>query len=103
MSLSATSRSGSITLFATVIGAPVGITSTSVSLAFCISDRITKNCKKWEKRKRNLKIILFARNKLNSIENKISKVLNNSEINHEELRNYGWRKKYELTQEGNVE
>ena len=40
--LSATSGSISITLFATVIGAPVGIESASFSLAFLISAGIVK-------------------------------------------------------------
>ena len=42
--LSATSGSISIASFATVIGAPVGIASTSFSLAFPISTGIVKNC-----------------------------------------------------------
>ena len=42
--LSVTTGSISIASFATVIGAPVGIASTSFSLAFPISTGIVKNC-----------------------------------------------------------
>ena len=42
--LSATTGSISIASFATVTGAPVGITSASFSLAFSICTGIVKNC-----------------------------------------------------------
>ena len=42
--LSVTTCSISIASFATVIGAPVGIASTSFSLAFSISTGIVKKC-----------------------------------------------------------
>ena len=42
--LSVTTGSISIASFATVIGAPVGITSGSFSLAFSICTRIVQNC-----------------------------------------------------------
>ena len=42
--LSVTTGSISIASFATVIGAPVGITSASFSLAFSMSTGIVKNC-----------------------------------------------------------
>ena len=42
--LSVTTGSISIASFATVIGAPVGITSASFSLAFSICTGIVKNC-----------------------------------------------------------
>ena len=42
--LSVTTRNISIASFATVIGAPVGITSASFSLSFSICTGIVKNC-----------------------------------------------------------
>ena len=72
--LSLTTGSISIASFATVIGAPLGITSASFSLAFSISTGIIKNL--WKitrnKKKKHNKIDILARSKLNSIESKIS-------------------------------
>ena len=57
--LSVTTGSISIALFATVIGALVGITSASFSLTFSICTGIVKNClKKQEvKRKSTIKLL----------------------------------------------
>ena len=85
--LSATSGSISIASFATVIGAPVGITSASFSLAFSICTGIVKKLLKTtrnKKKKRN-KIVMLARSKLNSIESKISEALINNEISYEDF------------------
>ena len=84
--LSITTGSISIASFATVIRAPVGIISASFSLAFSISTGIVKKLLKttWNKKKHN-KIVMLARNKLNSIESKISEVLINNEISHEDV------------------
>ena len=52
MAFSATNDCGSIASFAATIGAPIGITSASLSLVFSISDRIAKDLLiQWEKRK----------------------------------------------------
>ena len=75
----------SITSFATVIGATVGIASASFSLAFSISTGIVKKLLKTirnNKEKHN-KIVMLARRKLSSIESKISEALINNEISHE--------------------
>ena len=55
---------------ATVIEAPIGIASASFSLAFSISTRIVKKYLKTtrSKKKKHNKIVMLARNKLNSIE-----------------------------------
>ena len=78
--LSATSGSISIASFAIVIGAPVGIASASLSLAFSLSTgllnfflKTTRN-----KKKKHNKIVILARSKLNSIESKISETLMNN-------------------------
>ena len=70
------------------MGAPVGITSASFSLAFSIctgivKKRLLKTTK--NKKKKYNKIVMSARSKLNSIESKISEALINNEISHEEF------------------
>ena len=72
--LSATSGSTSIASFATVITAPVGIASASLSLAFSLSTGTVKKLLKTtrDKNKKHNKIIMLARSKLNSIESKVS-------------------------------
>ena len=83
--LSGTSDSISIVSFATVIGAPVGITSASFSLAFSISTGIVKKLLKatQNKKKKHNKIVMLARSLLNR--KKISKTLINNEISHEDF------------------
>ena len=85
--LSVTTGSISIASFATVIGAPVGITSASFSLAFSICTGIVKKLLKTtrNKKKKHNKIVMLARSKLNSIESKISETLINNEISHEDF------------------
>ena len=85
--LSVTAGSISIASFATVIGAPVGITSGSFSLAFSICTGIVKKLLKTtrSKKKKHNKIVMLARSKLNSIESKISEALINNEISHEDF------------------
>ena len=83
--LSVATGSISIASFATAIGAPVGIMSASCSLAFSITTGFVKKFLKTirNKKKKHNKIIMLARSKLNSIENKISKALMDNEISHE--------------------
>ena len=76
--LSATSDSISIASFATVIGTPVAITSASLSLTFSLSTGVVK-------KKKHNRIVMLARNKLNSIESKISEALMNNQISHEDF------------------
>ena len=75
--LSVTTGSISIALFATVIGAPVGIASASFSLAFSISTGLIKKLLKTtrSKKKKHSKIVMLARSKLNDIKSKISETL----------------------------
>ena len=85
--LFATSSSISIASFATVIGAPLGITSASFSLTFSISTKIVKNVLKImsNKKKKQNNIVMLARSKLNNIQNKTSEALINNEISHEDF------------------
>ena len=61
--------------------------SASFSLVFSISTGIIKKLLKTtrNKMKKHNKIVMLARSKLNSIENKISKALTDNEISHEDF------------------
>ena len=85
--LSVATGSISIASFATVIGAPVGMMSASCSLAFSITTGFVKKFLKTirNKKKKQNKIVMLARTKLNSIERKISEALINNEISHEDF------------------
>ena len=77
----------SISAFASLIGIPIGITSSAIGLKICA---ITAGIKKYKsiikkKKKKHDKIVLLAKSKLNSIEVLISKVLINSNISHDEF------------------
>ena len=74
----------SIASFATVFGAPVGITSASFSLVFSISIGTVKKLLKTTRNKKK-KQNMLARTKLNSIESKISESLINNEISHKDF------------------
>ena len=64
---SVTTGSISIASFATVIGALVGMTSGSYSLAFSTTTEIVKNLLKTTRnKKKHTKMVLLARSKLNS-------------------------------------
>ena len=94
--LSIATVSISITLFATFIGAPVGMMSASCSLAFSVAKGIVKKLLKTtrNKNKKHKKIVMLARSKLNSIESKISEALINNEISHEDFMTAINEKKY---------
>ena len=67
----------SVSDFASLVGIPVGITSSAVGLKICV---LTAGIKKYKskikkKKKKNDKIALLEKTKLNSIEVLISKVL----------------------------
>ena len=84
--LSVTTGSISIASFTTVIRASVGIASASFSLVFSISTGIVKKMlKTMRNKKKHNKIVMLARNKLNSMERKISEALINNEISHEDF------------------
>ena len=85
--LSVTSGSISIASFATVTGIPVGITTASLSLAFSLCTGLVKKLLKAtrNKEKKDNKIVMLARSKLNSMERKISETLINNQISHEDF------------------
>ena len=73
--------------FPTIIGGPIGMMSASCSLAFSITTGFIKKFLKTtrDKKKEHNKIVMLARGKLNSIENKISEAMMNNEISHEDF------------------
>ena len=85
--LKVTSCGVSIASFATVIGAPIGITSASLSLAFSLCTGLVKKFLKAtrNKEKKHNKIAMLARRKLNSTESKISETLISIQISHEDF------------------
>ena len=79
----------SIASYATVVGLPVGIAGSSLTLIFTISTDINKSLLKVTKKrkKKHNKIISLAKSKLNMIDTLLSSALNYSKISHEELAN----------------
>ena len=82
--LSGTSGGVSIGSFATAIGAPIGITSASFSLAFSLCAGLVKKLLKATINKKG-KHNRTVKSKLNSIGGKIPKALINNQINHEDF------------------
>ena len=73
--------------YASVVGIPAGITGASLNLVFTLGTGISKsllNLTKKTKKKHN-KIIVLAKNKLNTIDTLLSSALNDSKISHEEF------------------
>ena len=85
--LSATTGGISIISFTTTIGAPVGIASASFTLIFSLTTGIVKKLLSTtrNKKKKNDKISMLAKSKLNSIETLISQALIDMERSHEEF------------------
>ena len=77
----------SIASHATVVGIPVGIAGSSLTLIFTIGTGVNKSLlqvTKKRKKKRN-KIIVLAKSKINTIETLSSSALNDSKISYEEF------------------
>ena len=75
----------SISAFASLVGIPIGITSSAIGLNICA---ITTRIKKYrsinkKKKKKHDKIVLLAKSKLNSMEVLISKSFIDSNVSHE--------------------
>ena len=87
--LSASFGTLSIASYASVVGIPAGITGASLTLVFTIGTGISKSLLKLTKKrkKKHNKIIVLAKNKLNTIDTLLSSALNDSEISHEEFSN----------------
>ena len=79
----------SIASYAAVVGIPVGIAGSSLTLIFTIGTGISKSLLKVTKKrkKKHNKIIALAKSKLNTIETLLSSALNDSKVSHEELSN----------------
>ena len=89
IALSASFGTLSIASYASVVGIPAGITGASLTLVFTIGTGISRSLLKLtkkRKRKHN-KIIVLAKNKLNTIDTLLSSALNDSEISHKEFSN----------------
>ena len=89
ITLSASFRTLSIASYAAVVGIPVGIAGSSLTLIFTLGTGINKSLlkvTKKRKKKRN-KIIALAKSKLNMIDTLLSSALNDSKISHEEFTN----------------
>ena len=89
ITLSASFGTLSIASYAAVIGIPVGIAGSSLTLIFTISTGINKSLLKATKKrkKKHNKIIELAKSKLNTIDMLLSSALNDSKISHEEFTN----------------
>ena len=89
ITLSASFGTLSIASYASVVGIPAGITGASLTLIFTIGTGISKSLLKLTKKrkKKHNKIIVLAKNKLNTIDTLLSSALNDSEISHEEFTN----------------
>ena len=76
----------SISTFASLLGIPIGITSSAKVLKICTTAAAIKKCKSIiKKRNKNYdKIVLLTKSKLNSIEVLISQALIDSNIRHDE-------------------
>ena len=85
--LSATTGGVSIISFTTIVGAPVGIASASLTLFFSLTTGIVKKLLNItrNKKKKHDKILVLAKSKLNSIETLVSQALIDMEISHEEF------------------
>ena len=90
ITLSASFGTLSIASYSSVVGIPAGITGASLNLVFTLGTGISKsllNLTKKRKKKHN-KIIVLAKNKLNTIDTLLSSALNDSKISHEEITNF---------------
>ena len=89
ITLSASFGTLSIASYASVVGTPAGIDGSSLTLIFTIGMGISKSLLTVTKKrkKEHNKIIVLAKNKLNTIDTLLSSALNDSEISHEEFTN----------------
>ena len=89
IALSASFGTLSIASYVSVVGTPVGIAGSSLTLIFTIGTGINKSLLKVTKKrkKKHNQIIALAKNKLNTIDTLLSSALNDSEISHEEFIN----------------
>ena len=79
----------SIASYAALVGTPVGIAGSSLTLIFTIGTGLNKSLLQVTKKRKNKhnKIIALAKSKLNMIDTLLSSALNDSKISHEEFTN----------------
>ena len=89
ITLSASFSTLSIASYAAVLGLPVGIAGSSLTLILTIGTSINKSLLRVTKKrkKKHNKIITLAKSKLNMIDTLLSSALNDSKISHEEFTN----------------
>ena len=89
ITLSASFGTLSIASYAAVVGIPVGIAGSSLTLIFIIGMGRNKSLLKLTKKRKKKHdiIIALAKSKLNMIDTLLSSALNDSKINHEEFTN----------------
>ena len=77
----------SIISFTSIVGAPVGIASATLTLFVSLTAGIVKKLRNItrNKKKKHDKIPMLAKSKLNSIETLVTQALIDMEINHEEF------------------
>ena len=77
----------SISAFASLVGIPIGITSSAIGLKLCVITIGIKNFKSIikKKKKNHDKILSLAKSKLHSLEVLISKALIDSNVSHDEF------------------
>ena len=88
ITLSASFGTLSIVSHATVVGIPVGIAGSSLTVIFTVITGVVKKLLHItrKKKKKHNKIIELAKNKLNIIETLLSQVLTDFDISHEEFK-----------------
>ena len=94
----------SIPSHATIVGIPVGIAGSSLTLIFAIGKGVNKSLlqvSKKRKKKQN-QIITLAKSKLNTIDTLLSSALNDSRISHEEFANIITEKNIYENIKGNI-
>ena len=83
--LSATSGGVSIISFTTIVAAPVGIASASLTSFFSLTTGIVKKLLNITRKKKHDKILMLAKSELKSTETLISQALIDMDISHEEF------------------
>ena len=78
-------RGESISVFAYLVGIPIGITSSAIELKICVVTARFEKYKSIIKKKNHDKIVLLTKSKSNGIEVLISKALIKSNISHDEF------------------
>ena len=105
ITLSASFSALSIASYTAVVGIPVGIAGSSLTLIFTIGTGISKSLLKVTKKrkKKHNKIIALPKSKLNTIETLLASALNDSKINHKEFSNIITKKNIYENMKENIE